>query len=393
MKLMTYPLNLAASKASSVYIHLPFCKTKCPYCDFASFADANDERYQIYVDALLNEIHCRLNKWCVDKQPLKTIFFGGGTPSLHSTEQLQQIFIALKKYFVFAEDIEISLEANPGTIDLAKLKEFRDIGVNRISIGVQTFDEDLLVKLGRGHNLKDSFTSIQNITSLNFKSWSFDLIYGLANQSLSSWQKTLETALSFKAPHISAYALSIENATPYGEIFGDSSHPELPQEDLLADMYQLTNDLFAAEQLERYEVSNWARPGYEAKHNLCYWRAEPYFAFGLSAHGFINAERYKNTREINQYLELWQDPNDKDLSTDIYEQISEEEHYREKILLALRLREGLDLRQIDRTLLQPKALDILKKQGFIDFTQDTIKLTDKGIFVSNKVISELICDR
>lgn len=391
--ILPYPLNLAASQASSVYIHLPFCKTKCPYCDFASFADSNDERYQIYIDALLAEINYRLRHWSVSDQKLKTIFFGGGTPSLHSAEQLDQIFSALKKYFQFAEDIEISLEANPGTIAFAKLKEFCEIGVNRISIGVQTFDERLLAKLGRGHSLEDSFNSIENIKKLDFDSWSFDLIYGLANQSLDSWQETLKTALSFQPPHISAYALSIESSTPYGDIYGDSTHPELPQEDLLADMYQAANDAFAQADLQRYEVSNWALLGHEAKHNLCYWRAQPYFAFGLSAHGFINSERYKNTRDINQYLKRWQDASEKDLSADVYEKVSEDEHYREKILLALRLREGLELKQIDRSLIDEKALDILKIQGFLDFSTDTIKLTDKGIFVSNKVISELICDR
>ena len=392
--------------ASSIYIHLPFCKTKCPYCDFASFAKEDDKR-QRYIDALCSEIDQRMLQWDLRDVEIKTIFFGGGTPSVHSRAELEQIFSKLKQWFKILNSAEITLEANPGTIDRAKLEQFIELGINRISFGAQSFDPDLLEKLGRGHSVEDSirFASVLNrhckeerrsnpvdqqslSTGLlhcvrndgRLASWSLDLIYGLPGQSLESWQQSLEQALEFSPPHISAYCLSIEANTPYGKIYGDSSHQDLPQETKLIEMYELANEKFKAAGLERYEISNWAKPGHEARHNLVYWRGQEYFAFGLSAHGYIDSLRYANTREFEQYL------------AGIFEQesskIGTQEKLEEKILLGLRLAEGLSLNQELNAAINQAKLQELKNTGFIE-GQNLIKLSDKAQLVSNRVIAEL----
>ncbi|MCE2929563.1 MAG: radical SAM family heme chaperone HemW, partial [Candidatus Caenarcaniphilales bacterium] len=335
--------------AESIYIHLPFCKTKCPYCDFASFAGQESQSMSDYTRALINEIKWRM-PIASKNTNLKTIFFGGGTPSLQEPSDIALLLDVLKLYFNFDKDIEITLEANPGTINLDKLQKFINAGINRISIGVQTFDQELLMKLGRGHSLEDSFIAIEDIKKLDFKSWSFDLIYGLPGQTLASWQDTLEKAISFDPPHISAYALSIEPNTPYGKIYKDYSHADLPQEDLLVEMYLLTNKLLKKANLERYEISNWSKPSHQAKHNLCYWKAESYYAFGLSAHGFVDSCRYFNTRDLHEYMMLFQDSdvlnqaskfNLEKVQEKIF--IGEDENLEEKILLGLRLSPGLEL--------------------------------------------------
>lgn len=387
--------------AESIYIHLPFCKTKCPYCDFASYANGPDAQLKQdaidnYLAALAQEIDYRSPK---DTKPLiKTIFFGGGTPSIHSSEELACILDQLKKYFVFDPAIEITLEANPGTISLEKLKAFQEIGINRISIGVQTFDENLLSKLGRGHSLADSYEMIEAIKSLDFKSWSFDLIYALPGQDLDSWRHSLEQAMSLGAPHISAYALSIEENTPFGEIYKTDNkndigqyygHPDLPDSDLNNDMYKLANQIFAEHGLERYEISNWALQGHECKHNLTYWHAKEYYAFGIGAHGYLDQNRYANTRDINQYTQALKALDYAAISS--FEQfVDKSEEIEEQILLGLRLREGINLSSPLSKKLNCQKLSFFIAQNLLEKVDNRLILTTEGVLLSNKVIAELI---
>lgn len=382
--------------AKSIYIHLPFCKTKCPYCDFASFADHNKDRQEEYVEALVNEIDFRMVGYTPQSNIIQTIFFGGGTPSVHSAKQIKKILDTLKKYFNFAADIEITLEANPGTIDKSKLAEFKFIGINRISIGAQTFDPDLLIKLGRGHSIEDTLQVIANIQAVNFNSWSLDLIYGLPGQTLESWSKTLLQALSFDPPHISAYALSIEEKTPYGDIYKNSYHPDLPIEDLIVEMYQLTNDLLGKQGINRYEISNWSKPGHEAKHNLTYWYADEYYAFGLSAHGYIDSTRYKNTRDLIKYMSDFIEKKSVNLAGFNFELAEEfisvpmQEKLEEKVLLGLRLAEGLEITESISNFINKKNLSKNIDAGFLFFDKDRLKLTEKALMLSNRVISDLL---
>jgi putative oxygen-independent coproporphyrinogen III oxidase len=383
----------------SIYIHMPYCKTKCPYCDFASFANdlTNHNKYKEYTSALINEIRFRMPADYLTKKPLiKTIFFGGGTPSLHSAEEYQNILNVLQEYFVFDNNIEISLEANPGTIDEEKLFGFLGVGINRISIGVQSFDEALLNKLGRGHSVEDTRNAIRILQALDLQSWSLDLIYGLPKQSLDSWQETLGEALSYNPPHISAYALSIEQNTPYGAYYKNSHHQDLPIEDELVAMYHQAHDSFLASGLNRYEISNWAKPGHEAKHNLTYWYAAEYYAFGLSAHGYINSRRYANTRDLKKYLEdfssVYPNSDKKYNFHNVVEllEISEDEKLEERIILNLRLASGLDLTGAILDKINVHNLDKLKNTGYLDQQGDRLVLSDKAILVSNKVIHDLV---
>ncbi len=371
-------------KARSAYIHLPFCKTKCPYCDFASEAISpveHSKKSTKYIDRLLEEIESRKASGILD-----TIYFGGGTPSLEQPEDIARIIERLAKYYDIASDAEITLEANPGTVDKSKLLEFRAIGINRISVGAQTFDEGLLQKLGRGHSLADTDRVLRDIATIDFKSWSLDLIYGLPGQTIESWQATLVRALEYQPPHISAYALSIEPTTPYGAYYKNSKHPELPIEDDVATMYEVTAEFLAKAGLPRYEISNWAKAGHESRHNLCYWLAEEYLAVGVGAHGFLDSRRYANPKNLNDYYEA-------NFTEQESIEINSQEALVEKILLGLRLERGIDLISDYLPYINQRKLNEFIVAGLLVEKQQgnsNIKLTDRGILLSNRVIAELI---
>lgn len=407
--------------AKSVYVHLPFCKTKCPYCDFTTSTigkvnDSSREKLRTYINALLNEIdmRCEPLRDSDSKPVIKTIFFGGGTPSLHSAQEIDEILSKLRKYFIFDSDIEITLEANPGTVNKEKLAELKNIGINRISIGAQTFDEKLLIKLARGHTVKETFEAVEDTIDMGFKSWSLDLIYGLPKQNLESWQNTISTALNFNPPHISAYALSIESGTPFAKIYKNSSHVDIPQEESLVNMYKIANERFSERKIYRYEISNWARTGHEAKHNLTYWRAEEYYAFGVSAHGYLNSYRYENTKDLKLYLDaLMSSPiqsetqaswHGNDIGSDndtegsncmgqcvtnlMY--IDEQERVEEEIMLKLRLETGITLSTAIIEKLDMDKLKFFTQKGLINRTENNIKLSTEGMLMSNKIIAGLI---
>ena len=377
----------------SIYIHLPFCKTKCPYCDFASFTEKNKDIQSQYLKTLANEITSFFRTYKIDKNKteIKSIFFGGGTPSIHSGKEIANIIKQLQIFTKFHNEVEITMEANPGTIDLDKLYKFKAAGINRLSIGAQTFSQKLLDKLARGHTVEDTFEIIELIKKVNFKSWSFDLIYGLPKQSLKDLEETLNLAIKQGSPHISAYALSIETNTPFGNIYKNSYHPELAQETELAEMYKLLNEKLASNHFERYEVSNWAKTGHECKHNLTYWRAEEYFAFGLSAHGYFKSHRFANTRELQKYMEIYSQ--EADLNTKIYDnytKIDEAEKIEEEILLKLRLKEGLYLSPQIKDKLNQEKLNYYQSQDYLEANGEHIKLKDKAFFVSNHIIADLL---
>ena len=387
----------------SIYIHLPFCKTKCPYCDFASFTERGSDIKKNYLEALNREIsnffECQYES-SPNHKPIniKTIFFGGGTPSIHSAEEIATIIKQIKNYCSFDDEIEITLEANPGTVDRNKLEEFKAVGINRISIGAQTFKQKLLDKLARGHRVDDCYKIIEDIKNTKFKSWSFDLIYGLPKQNLNDWIESLDIALSFASPHISAYALSIETGTAFGDIYKNSEHQDLAQEEELSEMYQACDEKLSQAGLYRYEISNWAKPDHQCKHNLCYWRAEEYFAFGLSAHGYYQNYRFAHSRNLNEYINLFLNKSAEELKAaikkrNIYfstEFISKEESIEEEILLKLRLSEGLDLREEILERLNTESLNRLLDTKYLKKTEDRLYLENKAYFLSNSVISDLI---
>src|SRR5258706_2076485 len=289
----------------SLYFHIPFCTHRCAYCDFNTYA-GQEEMIPVYVDALCKEIEfvglrTERSDSVVEAQ-VHTIFFGGGTPSLLTPPQFDSIFKSIRAAFTLTDDAEITIEANPGTVSYENLLELRKIGINRISFGVQSANMEELRMLERTH---DFFTVIEAVTSARkagFDNLNLDLIYSLPEQTLQTWQTTVQRILNLHPEHISAYALTLEQGTPFGRWAAKGLLP-LPNPDLAADMYEWASETLESAGYVQYEISNWAKPNHECRHNLQYWRGLPYLAFGAGAHGYANGYRYSNVLRIKTYIE------------------------------------------------------------------------------------------
>ena len=298
----------------SLYLHIPFCTHRCAYCDFNTYA-GQESSIPAYVGALCKEIEHVGSRFPSPREAsphgengrgaggeVHTIFFGGGTPSLLSPKQFDSIFKAIRANFTLTEDAEITIEANPGTVSYKALLELRTIGINRISFGVQSANMEELRMLERTH---DFFTVIEAVTSARkagFENLNLDLIYGLPEQTKQTWQSTVQRILDLHPEHISAYALTLEHGTPFGRWATKGLLP-LPDPDLAAEMYEWASETLEANGYIQYEISNWAKPGYECRHNLQYWRSLPYLAFGAGAHGYASGYRYSNVLRIKTYVE------------------------------------------------------------------------------------------
>ena len=356
-----------------VYIHIPFCEKKCNYCSFCSFDLI--KKKDIYLEALLKEV-----KYLYKNELLKTLYFGGGTPSLLEVDEIKKII----NCFNLDNKTEITLELNPHNVSFEKLKQLKKIGINRLSIGVQNFNDEILKKIGRTHNSAEIFETLKNIELAGFDNFSIDLMYGLPNQTLDNWKKTLDIALETKAKHISLYGLKIEDGT----YFARNLPKNLPTQDEQAQMYE-----FAIEKLSKkfthYEFSNFAlNEDYFSKHNSAYWMCENYYGFGLSASGYIDNKRYTNTFNFIDYI---RNPIAKE-----YETLSKQAQIEEEIFLGLRLIKGIDFNYIN----QKFNIDIYKKyqkefdknlvQGLMQKTKNGVKLTTKGILLSNEILCDFI---
>ena len=295
---------------TSIYIHIPFCTHRCAYCDFNTYA-GQEAMIPAYVDALLKEI-----EYIGSRQPdfnVPTIFFGGGTPSLLSGPQFDSIMSALSSAFAVSADAEVTIEANPGTISPDKLDAIRKAGINRISFGVQSTVTEELRMLERTHDFFTVIEAVSTARKAGFDNLNLDLIYGLPEQTLSSWQTTVKRILELQPEHISAYALTLEHGTPFGK-WADRGLLPFPDPDLAADMYEWTMDFLAKSGYAQYEISNWAKddtqqaseygqPSFACKHNLQYWHSLPYLGLGAGAHGYANNYRYSNALRIKTYIE------------------------------------------------------------------------------------------
>jgi oxygen-independent coproporphyrinogen III oxidase len=288
----------------SLYLHIPFCTHRCAYCDFNTYAGQED-MIPAYVEALCKEIefvgHNSRGRQLLSPT-IHTIFFGGGTPSLLSSPQFDSIFKSIRSAFTLTSDPEISIEANPGTVSYESLRKLRDIGINRISYGVQSANAFELQMLERAHNFFDVIEAVTSARKAGFDNLNLDLIYGLPEQTLTTWQTTVKRILDLGAEHISAYALTLEHGTPFGRWASKGLLP-LPDPDLAAEMYEWLSETLEANGYVHYEISNWAKPNRECKHNLQYWRGLPYLAFGAGAHGYANGYRYSNVLRIKTYIE------------------------------------------------------------------------------------------
>ena len=364
-----------------LYVHVPFCKRKCNYCDFCSSAES-DEVIEKYVQTLLCEIASHKDlELCID-----TVFVGGGTPSILSCEQCESIFKAIRKSFLLAPDAEITLEMNPGTVGREKLLAYKRVGINRISIGLQSIHENELKILGRIHSYDDFLNTYSMLRELGFSNISVDLMYGIPEQTRESFAKTLAAVLALQPEHISAYGLIIEEGTPF---FKMQNELALPSEDEECDMYFECAEAMRRNGYIHYEISNYAKAGYACRHNLKYWRDEEYAAVGIAAHSYLFGNRFAATESMEEYFDSYGVKYKKQLS-------SGGKDATEYVMLALRLGEGLSLSSyrelFGKDFVSGKEDEISNfvRTGYLSLNDDRIMLTEKGFYVSNYVISSLI---
>lgn len=323
----------------SAYVHLPFCKRRCHYCDFPIQAlgskpsNAIQNTISEYVQVLCKEIE--QTPRC-NKEDLETVFFGGGTPSLIPPKDLERILDTLQSRFGFSKTIEISLEADPGTFDVLRLSDYIHLGVNRISLGVQSFEDRFLQLCGRSHNADDVFKAIRDIQSINVP-WSLDLISGLPHLTLDSWKATVERAIQCQPNHISIYDLQIEPKTIFGRKY-DPEQPPLPSQEDAAEMYASASMLLQKEGFEHYEISNYAKPGYRCRHNMTYWKNLPFYGFGLGATSFLENVRIARPKTMKRYHEwVREQPSEREEN----EKECELDEMLDTLMLQFRLRDGI----------------------------------------------------
>jgi len=362
-----------------LYIHYPYCLSKCPYCDFNSHVAKAIDVHDL-TKAYINELAFYQN--LIQKNfVIKTIFFGGGTPSLMDKKLLTNILEHIKNNYNLAEDIEITLEANPSTIENDKIKFFRDVGINRISLGVQSFDDDVLKFLGRKHDVKTAINALDNIQKY-FSNFSLDLIYGIHNQDLNAWNDNLTTAFKFNSNHISLYQLTIEKGTEFYRRY-NKDQLQLMNDDLQADLYDFTYEKAAKFGYNRYEISNFAKSGFESKHNLNYWRSGDYIGIGAGAHSRLNV---KNQRYgfINYHKpEKWCQNAILGNAVQNKEIISQETEIEEYLMMGLRLKDGINLLDFKQKF-QQDLLSFVNKEQLNKLINDNFLMLDNNRLVIEK---------
>lgn len=363
-------------KPLELYVHIPFCVRKCAYCDFLS-APAGEETQKAYVEQLFREIEA--SERLSDRYEVTTVFFGGGTPSILPGGTLCRILQRLRQRFSFAEETEITVEANPGTVHMEKLLQYREAGINRLSFGLQSADNRELVLLGRIHTWEQFLESWQLAREAGFRNMNLDLMTALPGQRPESVHRTLDRVLALSPEHISAYSLILEEGTPFHEKY--AQHPELlPSEEEERQMYYDTRDRLLARGYERYEISNYARPGYACRHNLGYWERVDYKGYGLGAASLLDNTRYTNQTELSEYLK----GNTRGTEEVLTGQAVREEYF----FLGLRKTEGIDPGEYRAR--YESRIRKLKAQCLLEEKNGRIRLTDRGIDISNYVLAQFL---
>lgn len=372
-----------------LYIHIPFCNHKCIYCDFFS-VPYDEAMVRSYIRALCTEL--TLKKQLL--QNLKTVYIGGGTPSILPQESFQQLFSCLDKHYSLMNGTEITVEINPGTIENDTIRFLHSLGVNRISIGVQSFMHNELKIIGRVHTVEDSLKCISLVHKSGVENISLDLLYGIPGQTMKTWEQSLSHAIKFSPHHLSTYELTPEKNTPLYQLLhfmprkSSVNHFVMPDEELILMMYNSAIDYLTEFGYEHYEISNFAYPAYRCIHNLNYWNRGDYIGAGAGVHSFIKGTRSMNVKDLHGYISQIEDGI---IPETLVHTVTEPEAERERIFLGLRKTEGLSINKSEQV--SAKLLEAGKemiRNGFLEKTNGRLKLTRKGITVSNSIIIELL---
>lgn len=377
-------------RVQSVYIHIPFCQQICHYCDFAKII-YNEKRGDRYIEALANEINTQING---KHKHVKTIFIGGGTPTALNLRQLRALMELINKKFAVSNCEEFTIEANPGDFNSEKIKLLKDYGVNRVSLGVQVFDDAMLQELGRLHRVKDVYRTIDLLHQQGIFNISIDLIYALPNQTIEDFRHTVNEAIQFQLPHYSTYALQIEPKTVFYQRYKKGKLHRVPQETEVV-MYELLQKTMRDNGVLQYEISNFAKPGFESRHNLTYWNNEYYYGFGAGAHGYLPGKRTGNIRPLPAYVKQAMKDGNPVLNT---ETIGLKERIEEQMFLGLRKLAGISRHIFQEklglemdTLYQTEINQLIQK-GWLADDGDRIRLTDQGLLFGNEVFEKFLLD-
>ena len=381
------------NKELGIYIHIPFCKQKCYYCDFVSYVDTV-ERMNKYIEKLKEEIINEKNIYQNDYN-VTTIYIGGGTPSILEKEHIKDILDILKEQLknnkTKFQDIEITIEVNPGTAKEEKLKQYKESGINRLSIGLQSTNDNLLKEIGRIHNYQDFLTTYNMAKKIGFENINIDLIIGLPNQTIKDLKNAIQEIKRLNPNHVSVYSLIVEEGTKIEQLL-DQKILELPDEDLERKMYWYVKNSLELLGYNHYEISNFAKPRKESKHNLNCWEQKEYIGLGLAAHSYINGIRYGNTNNLKEYIETTNFQKIKNIE----EEQTLEDRKKEYMLLGLRKIQGVSISKLKEKYIENplylfrNELKKLVDEGLIKIDLDKIKLTNKGLNLANIVWEEFI---
>ncbi len=376
------------NKYTSIYVHIPFCDHKCIYCDFYSIITSDN------VDNFLNSLSKEIDYFSVKFSKgriFNSVFFGGGTPSLMNSEYINKILTKLKSSFKVSEEAEITIETNPGTVDKKKLLEFRESGINRISIGIQSFDDDDLKFLTRIHDRHTAINTVINASEAGFNNISIDLIFNLPGQTIEKWKHNIDIAVSLPIKHISAYSLILERGTILNKMVVDGK-VKIRDDDYDAELYEITLLELEKAGFKIYEVSNFAIPGYECIHNKAYWEHREYLGFGTSAHSFIEGKRWWNYSSLKRYITEVENNRHAIMNEEL---LTDEQLHNEYVMLAFRSA-GLNLKEYSTRFKTNwinknyHYFEALKKKDFLELNNDTIKLTHKGYALCDEILKNIL---
>ena len=369
-----------------LYVHIPFCVRKCQYCDFLS-GPSDEETKDRYIEALLKEIRAAEH---TEDYEIVSVFIGGGTPSALKAEAIASIMRTLQEQFFFCEDVEVTIEANPGTVDLEKLTSYRNVGINRLSLRLQSTDAEELKLLGRIHSYEEFLKSYEWAREAGFSNINIDLMFAIPGQTGEAWRQHLYQVAELNPEHISAYSLIIEEGTPFAE-----QNLDLPDEDTEYQMYEDTAEILERYGYRQYEISNYAKQGYMCRHNAGYWQRREYLGFGLGASSLYGGRRFSNTHQMQEYLKESRNPDQ--IRQDVTV-LSRNERIEEFMFLGLRMTEGISEKKFEENFdvrLMDVYGDILQKYeetGFMEHIETKWRLARKGIHVSNHILADFLLD-